>query len=255
MRHSFSALVVWNQVASALQGPKVMWPPVAVDAAAVWKDGDAGPLGRGLDAWCEAQFRAALVREVGGEDTYAPGFSGIVDMAGELARSNPPEETTRAAHRVLRSLFPGWLLAWFKVLFARPMPGFSSKLNALCTFAFGQWLMGRLELERLDEDSAGDGDAQLVRIRRCRFLEEAGCASVCVNACLCPTQQFFNDDMGIPMQIEPDYATLECKFKFGVPPSQANEDAARNVPCFSACPFGGTLRDVPRQNDDQCSAM
>eukprot|EP00631_Chrysoreinhardia_giraudii_P006000 CAMPEP_0197425758 /NCGR_PEP_ID=MMETSP1170-20131217/32187_1 /TAXON_ID=54406 /ORGANISM="Sarcinochrysis sp, Strain CCMP770" /LENGTH=52 /DNA_ID=CAMNT_0042953345 /DNA_START=1 /DNA_END=156 /DNA_ORIENTATION=- len=52
--------------------------------------------------------------------------------------------------------------------------------------------MGPLDLGDLDdEDKIGDGRGQLLLVKRCRFLEESGCASVCVNACKMPTQAFF----------------------------------------------------------------
>lgn len=52
-----------------------------------------------------------------------------------------------------------------------------------------------------------------------------------------PTQQFFNDDMGVPMRMLPDYETLQCRFQFGVPPTDEDEAEARSAPCFGACPM------------------
>jgi hypothetical protein len=57
-----------------------------------------------------------------------------------------------------------------------------------------------------------------------------------------PTQEFFNLDMGVPMRMIPDYETLECRFQFGVKPTEDDEAAARGVACFVACPSGGALR-------------
>jgi len=42
-----------------------------------------------------------------------------------------------------------------------------------------------------------------------RYLEEASCASVCVATCKLPTQQFFNEDMSVPMRMLPNYETYE----------------------------------------------
>ena len=56
--------------------------------------------------------------------------------------------------------------------------------------------MGPLELRDLENAAVGDGVDQLVVVKRCRFLEESACASVCVNACKMPTQALFNEDMG-----------------------------------------------------------
>ena len=63
--------------------------------------------------------------------------------------------------------------------------------------------MGPLELRDLEETpEVGDGINQLVYVKRCRFLEQSGCASVCVNACKFPTQDLFNGDMGVPICVE-----------------------------------------------------
>ena len=51
--------------------------------------------------------------------------------------------------------------------------------------------------------------------------------------------------MGVPMRMVPDYETLECRFKFGLPPSAEDEEEARAVACFAACPAKGALRGSP----------
>lgn len=240
------------------------WPPVGVDPSGVWKETDSGPLGAAVDNWAMERFRSGLIGEVGGT-THRPGFDGIIDASNKMAREMGPAATTASAQRVLRGLFPDWpkgappgavgLLYWFKILFATPFPEISAKLTALATFSFGHWLMGPLELVDLDreeeEDNVlGDGRGQLLRVKRCRFLEQSACASVCVNACKMPTQSFFLDDMGVPVRMEPNYETLACEFKFGLAPSQQDEEAARATPCFAACPHGGTLKHV-----DRCPTM
>ena len=237
------------------------WPPVDADPSAKWYASDAGPLGRLVDLACESAFRSSLAREAGGDDN-TPGFEGIINLAQKLVAVEPRSAaaTRIRARGVLRGLFPDWppspgeqpgLLWWFTRLFARPFPEFSAKLNAKVTWAAGGWLMGPLELRDLEETpEVGDGINQLVYVKRCRFLEQSGCASVCVNACKFPTQDLFNGDMGVPMRIEPDYETLSCSFKFGVAPSVDDEIDALSTPCFSACPSGGALRAEHRQCPD-----
>ena len=238
------------------------WPPPDADPYAKWYASDASPLGRLVDLACESAFRSSLAREAGGDDN-TPGFDGIINLAQKLVAVEPRSAaaTRVRARGVLRGLFPDWppapgaeqpgLLWWFTRLFARPFPEFSAKLNAKVTWAAGGWLMGPLELRDLEETpEVGDGTNQLVYVKRCRFLEQSGCASVCVNACKFPTQDLFNGDMGVPMRIEPDYETLSCSFKFGVAPSIDDEVDALSTPCFSACPSGGALRAEHRQCPD-----
>ena len=244
------------------------WPPSKADPSAVWVDGEsAGPLGRTADQLFEDRFRLALAAEAQREGSTYPGFAGIIGLCQLLVAERGASGVSAASERVLVSLFPNWpplpprglypgqpdprgrrgLLYWFEILFARPFPAFSAKLNAWVTWWAAQWLMGPCHIEGIDSDTAGadvadwkpvarpdaaaadavarpggggradgggllvgDGSHQQVRVQRCRFLEEARCASVCVNVCKVPTQRFFNGAMGVPMRMLPDYDTLEC---------------------------------------------
>jgi hypothetical protein len=91
---------------------------------------------------------------------------------------------------------------------------------------------------------------QGVLVKRCRFLEESGCASVCVNSCKIPTQNFFLQDMGIPLTMTPDYDTFECQFSFGVSPDAIGEDEVKNTPCLMRCPTAGAMRSWHNTNNN-----
>ena len=236
------------------------------DDAFLWDDETmSGPLGRLADAVFMDRFRTALAYanlKLPGE--YPPGYDGMMQIVKEAMEDSHSADAVVARSRAtLNSLFPDWpptfgmservgLLFWFEVLFARPFPAFSCKLNAWVTWWAAQWLMGLCDLRDLPGDSPagnaedGDGDAptaaevgdgrgQLVLVQRCRYLEAGSCASLCVNSCKLPTQQFFNEDMGVPMRMVPDYLTYECRFEFGVAPTPADEEEARNVSCFAQC--------------------
>eukprot|EP00310_Coccolithus_braarudii_P023368 CAMPEP_0183337468 /NCGR_PEP_ID=MMETSP0164_2-20130417/5098_1 /TAXON_ID=221442 /ORGANISM="Coccolithus pelagicus ssp braarudi, Strain PLY182g" /LENGTH=271 /DNA_ID=CAMNT_0025507159 /DNA_START=17 /DNA_END=832 /DNA_ORIENTATION=- len=255
----------------ALTSPPVRvisWPPARADAAAKWIDGvSCGPLGHRIDALFQERFSAQLERELAageggdiGVGGNAQGYARIIRMVHAMSttRDGGAEATASASRRVLQGLFPDWppgaptdrvgLLFWFGVLFARPLPAWSARLNAWVTWWAAQWLMGPCSLEDLsdadaDASTVGGGTQQQVLIHRCRFLEEAACVSVCVNACKMPTQAFFVEDMQVPLRIEPDYETLQCRFKFGLLPTDADEAEARNVACFAACPSAASVRD------------
>ena len=79
-------------------------------------------------------------------------------------------------------------------------------------------------------------------MKRCRFLEEAGCASLCVNSCQLPTQDFMRHNMGLPLTMTPDYATGECQLAYGKLPTEEEERRARETPCLARCPTAGSMR-------------
>ena len=101
--------------------------------------------------------------------------------------------------------------------------------------------MGECEVNDVEINGEIFQDQGLL-VKRCRFLEESGCASVCVNACKIPTQNFFIEDMGLPLTITPDYETHECQFSFGKVPNLNEEMEAKHTPCLSRCPSGGEFR-------------
>ena len=67
---------------------------------------------------------------------------------------------------------------------------------------------------------------------------------MCINTCKVPTQDFFIKDMGIPVSMEPDYETFECRFKFGKAPLPQHHDDAFRTACFVQCPSKGALRSA-----------
>ena len=71
---------------------------------------------------------------------------------------------------------------------------------------------------------------------RCRYLEQSGCASVCLNSCKVPTQEFFRQDMGLDLCMTPNYEDFSCQFDFGKKPLPQEQDEAFTVPCFTQCP-------------------
>eukprot|EP00211_Chloroparvula_japonica_P016590 CAMPEP_0119138312 /NCGR_PEP_ID=MMETSP1310-20130426/25412_1 /TAXON_ID=464262 /ORGANISM="Genus nov. species nov., Strain RCC2339" /LENGTH=187 /DNA_ID=CAMNT_0007129491 /DNA_START=1 /DNA_END=564 /DNA_ORIENTATION=- len=180
-----------------------------------------------------------------------------MDLAQQLNRvGGGPEDVQAATRRVLRSLFPPWLPGAFKAMFSRPFPELSCRMNAWVTALTCQWLMGP---SAVNDVELGDGTVlrgQGVKVERCRFLEEAGCAAVCVNSCKLPTQTFFAEDMGLPLAMAPNYDDFSCQFSFGVQPAGPEEEAeVFSTPCFAGCPSkraawaagGGPAQDPQQQ--------
>jgi hypothetical protein len=143
----------------------------------------------------------------------------------------------------------------YAVLFSKPFPAFSSRMNAWATRVAGTWLMGDCEINTVPVDGNALGVDQGLLVKRCRFLEESGCASVCVNSCKIPTQRFFAEEMGLPLLMEPDYETYECQFSFGRTPTLETEGLAQATPCLQRCPTAGSLRAFHLDSDSATSRI
>ncbi|CAM9979219.1 unnamed protein product [Scytosiphon promiscuus] len=213
-----------------------------------------------LDRVLLGLFRSKLAEEVGGDgDAFEPGYDGLMKMIRVLNEKHPSKRRTQeASRRVLKSLFPSWLPARFAVMFSKPFPAFSSRMNAWVTLVASQWLMGPSELNDVEIDGGTIGIGHGLKVERCRFLEAAGCASVCMNTCKArgkrkgrrcvPTEEFFAKDMGLALEMTPNYDDFSCQFSFNKTPLPRDVDEVFRVACFEQCPSRGALRqqDQPR---------
>ncbi|CAM6038223.1 unnamed protein product [Sphagnum compactum] len=198
-------------------------------------------------------FRSKMVEEVGW-DSSRPGYDGLIDVAKRLLLHYPSrQETEQATVRVLRSLFPSWLLTLFKQLIA---PLGDGKLGAvLCarvTQATTQWLMGPCQL---NEVQLSDGSLLLsgVMIQKCKYLDGTKCAGICIHTCKLPTQAFITGDMGVALLMEPNYEDFSCQFKFGVEALPAALDPALQTGCLSMCPTAASRSSLKQTiNETQC---
>lgn len=180
-------------------------------------------------------FRRKMVAALDNKDSGMEGYDGIVDLTRRLNALGSPRQTQVLTRKILNSLFPSWLPPAFKVMFARPLPDISCRLNAYATWLTCQWLMGACEINAVEVDGGEVKEGYGVLVKRCRYLEESGCVGVCINSCKVPTQEFFEKDMGLPLTMEPNYETFECQFSFGKTPVPPEEDEAFASPCFSQC--------------------
>ena len=190
-------------------------------------------------------------------------YTQIVALAAAMNaryQPTPVASSSRAiqqsAQNVLIALFPKWLPKWYRILFAQPFPILSAQMNAYVTAALGVWLMGECTVNDIDMDTtattattttttttpAYTGKNQGVLVTRCRFLEESQCASVCIHSCKIPTQNFFAQQMGVPLLMEPNYTTGSCQFSFGRLPNTTTETTLIQTPCLSRCPTSGSYR-------------
>mmetsp|Transcript_3936 Transcript_3936/g.5472 ORF Transcript_3936/g.5472 Transcript_3936/m.5472 type:complete len:300 (-) Transcript_3936:80-979(-) len=223
-----------------------------------------GPAGPGTprpqyrDGWADqlflAVFRARLVRAMGVEDAAAPGYDGLMELIAGLNNENRDKKYVQdVARQTLVSLFPSWLPPAFSALFSKNLPEFSCRMNAWVTLRTCGWLMGPdMELTDVETGDGGVAPRQGLLVKRCRFLEEAGCASICVNTCKIPTQTFFKEDMGLDLLMEPNYEDFSCQFSFGKSPPLPEKDEAFSIGCLAQCPHKGSRGGAEYKQTVRC---
>lgn len=73
-----------------------------------------------------------------------------------------------------------------------------------------------------------------------------------LNCCFCskrPTQEFFTEELGLPLTMVPNFEDLSCEMKFGELPPRFEDDDVFNEPCFTnVCSIGreDTGRPCPK---------
>ncbi|EJK55179.1 hypothetical protein THAOC_25114 [Thalassiosira oceanica] len=210
-----------------------------------------GPLGGTVDRLLLSYFRIKMAErlarpkdevKISDSSLAVDDFDGIISLTSSMnALYNNRTKVQEAAQDVLVSLFPRFILDRYPSWFARPFPTFSARMCAAATTAGGTWLMGECEVNDVEIDGTlarGQG----VHVKRCRFLDESSCASICVNSCKVPTERFFAEDMGLALTMTPDYETGECQFAFGKMPSEEELLLSKETPCLRRCPSRGGLR-------------
>ena len=121
-----------------------------------------GPLGKTVDDIFLSVFRSKLAERVG-VDSKLPkdSYEGLMELTGALnSRYSDRRDVQQISKDTLVSLFPPFILQWFPILFARPFPEFSMRMNAWATYVAGTWLMGECEVNDCDIDGGGIGESQ-----------------------------------------------------------------------------------------------
>ncbi|KAA8549072.1 hypothetical protein F0562_000756 [Nyssa sinensis] len=193
-------------------------------------------------------FRNKMVQEAKW-DSDKPGYDGLIEVANRLMIGRSNSETAKAAVRILRSLFPPFLLELYRMLVA-PIGGgkVAALMVARVTALSCQWLMGPCTVNSVDLPD-GSSWRSGVFVERCKYLEESKCVGICINTCKLPTQTFFKDYMGVPLLMEPNFSDYSCQFKFGVLAPVPEDDSAIKEPCLEICPNANRRREVTSNMD------
>ncbi|PSC68169.1 beta-carotene isomerase chloroplastic-like [Micractinium conductrix] len=151
----------------------------------------------------------------------------MVEVSRALMRGRSAEQQRQAVIAGFPEVAP-----WFRRLF--PYSRWGAELNVRITPAFFAWLVGPMEAAEAEVDG-GATQWSAVKIKRCRYLAESGCAAMCANLCKYPTQAFFTEQLGMPLTMTPNFDDYSCEMVFGKRPPSPDEDPVASQPCLAAC--------------------
>nr|QSV51892.1 DWARF27-like protein [Vector pRS425_DbD27] len=145
-----------------------------------------------------------------------PTYDDFVRVSKEIMKGRTADQQKTVILKTLKSLMPGFLITVYRGLF-RPAK-WSAELNAFMAPLMFFWLVGDMERQRGDikiSPTEVRSQNSIVKIKKCRYLEASGCVGACNNFCKAPTQDFFMNDMGMPLTMKPNFEDLSCEMIFG----------------------------------------
>ncbi|XP_078440462.1 beta-carotene isomerase D27 [Wolffia australiana] len=216
--------------------------PAPMGQKTKYKDGLFAKIFMGLFARKMEKFASGgpSAKEINGWD-----YESFVDVSRRVMMGKSRSQQQEAVREVLLSMLPPGAPAQFRKLF--PPTKWAAEFNAALTVPFFYWLVGPSEV--IEVEVNGEKQRSGVLIKKCRYLENSGCVGMCVNMCKIPTQDFFTNEFGLPLTMNPNFEDMSCEMVYGQVPPSLSEDPVAKQPCYSS------LCSVANPNSKVCPKL
>ncbi|KAF3782094.1 Beta-carotene isomerase [Nymphaea thermarum] len=201
--------------------------------------GMPAPMGqktRYKDGFFEKAFMTLFARKMekfaSAKDGAAKGwydYESFVDVSKRVVQGRSRKEQQEVVREVLLSMLPPGAPAQFRKLF--PPTKWAAEFNAAITVPFFYWLVGPSEV--IEVEVNGVKQKSGVLIKKCRYLENSGCVGMCVNMCKIPTQDFFTNEFGLPLTMNPNFEDMSCEMVYGQAPPPLELDLVSKQACYA----------------------
>lgn len=156
-------------------------------------------------------------------------YESFVDVSKRVMVGRSRSQQQEVVREVLLSMLPPGAPAQFRKLF--PPTRWAAEFNAALTVPFFNWLVGPSEVVEVEVNGVTQKSG--VHIKKCRYLENSGCVAMCMNMCKIPTQDFFTNEFGLPLTMNPNFEDMSCEMIYGQVPPPFEEDPVSNQPCYA----------------------
>lgn len=156
-------------------------------------------------------------------------YESFVDVSKRVMQGRSRLQQQQVVREVLLSMLPPGAPAQFRKLF--PPTKWAAEFNAALTVPFFHWLVGPSEVVEVEVNGVKQRSG--VHIKKCRYLENSGCVGMCVNMCKIPTQDFFTNEFGLPLTMNPNFEDMSCEMVYGQTPPPFEEDPVSKQACFT----------------------
>jgi hypothetical protein len=199
-----------------------------------------------LDILLLAIFRKLVTKNTGGVTSEKPGIDGLVEQARTfmLQKDQTPEVQHKMVKDTLADLMTPVLPPFYRIFMSGIVPKVGTEwdgkqigpwfyapwLTTIITPTFFEFLVGPSYPNRRKDGQRGG-----LVVEKCKFLQESGCKGICLHDCKLPTQQFFQEELGLPLTVSPNFVTQECQWSFGETPVPPSEDESFPKGCLVGC--------------------
>ena len=199
-----------------------------------------------LDVVLLAIFRKLVESNTNGVTSDKKGILGLVEQARIFMLE--PGQTAEAQHTMVKDTLAGLMTPvlppFFRIFMSGIVPNIGTKwdgkqigpwfyapwLTTLVTPVFFGFLVGPSYPNRRKDGHLGG-----LVVEKCKFLQESGCKGICLHDCKLPTQEFFQDELGLSLTVSPNFVTQECQWSWGETPLPPTEDKSFPQGCLSGC--------------------
>ena len=186
---------------------------------------------------------------------YGMTFSSFVSLTKDILFKNDKYSVKNQIIKLLNTVAPKNFRIAFAHTYANNKKWVCSKCTQWMTFGLLEWLVGpvkEIELKQIVSSTRTGDNADLpiitdierqiisnwttvLQITECRYLAEAKCKSACMHMCRAPTQEFFTNEVGLPLYMKPNFTDNSCLMFFGTQPLPEEIDPLHKEACFVNC--------------------
>ena len=192
-------------------------------------------------------FRNLVEKNTGGIQSNQPGIDGLLEQGRTfmLKEGQTPEAQHKMVSDTLGGLMTPVLPPFYRIFMSGIVPPklgtewdgkqlgpwfYAPFLTSFVTPTFFGFLVGPSYPNRRKDGKLGG-----LVVEKCKFLQESGCKGLCLHQCKLPAQQFFKEELGLPLTVSPNFVTQECQWSFGEEPLAPSEDPSFPKGCLVGC--------------------
>ncbi|KAL3942800.1 MAG: hypothetical protein SGBAC_003076 [Bacillariaceae sp.] len=190
-----------------------------------------------LDKVLLSIFRKLVVQNTGGVTSEQESILGLVEQARTYMLQ--PGQTAEAQHKMVKETLAGLMTPVLPPFYRIFMSGIVPKLGTdYDGKQFGPWFYAPFLTSFVGPSYVNrrkDGELGGLVVEKCKFLQESGCKGLCLHQCKLPAQEFFAQELGLPLSVQPNFETQECQWSFGEEPVAPKEDPYFPSGCLVGC--------------------